>query len=106
MLKMRIFAVVFGVLVPTVFAQSEILLRFLHLNRQNLSISQSCEQDLQVIDESLGRKEIWAMKSELKRFIEIVLGINKFGGFRRILKKCSRNHKEIIKNNKKLFHGL
>lgn len=70
MFKMRIFAVTFGVMVfwPTAFAQSEILLRFLHLNRHNLSVSQSCEQDLQVIDESLGRKDIWAMKSE---FVEI-----------------------------------
>ena len=88
MFKMRIFAVFLCVLVPAAFAQSEILARFLHLNRQNLSISQSCEQDLQVIDESLGRKEIWAMKSELDLLrIENAFGFNKIGGFRKILKK-------------------
>ena len=65
---MRIFIVIFCVLVSNAFAQSEILYKFLNLNRENLTVSGRCENDLQILQESLESGEIWAMKSEFLRF--------------------------------------
>lgn len=67
---MRILIVIICVLVPNVFAQSEILYKFLNLNRENLSISGSCENDLQILKDSLVDGEMWALKSEFLRFFD------------------------------------
>lgn len=66
---MRFFLVIFCVLVPNVFAQSEILYKFLQLNREHLRISESCENDLQIIEEGLESEDVWALKCELKKLV-------------------------------------
>lgn len=60
---------IFCVLVPNVFAQSEILYKFLQLNREHLRISESCENDLQIIEEGLESEDVWALKCELKKLV-------------------------------------
>ena len=60
---MKLYLVIFCVF-PIVFAQSEILNRFLKLNRDELKISGKCDNDLNLIDKNLNDGEIWALKCE------------------------------------------
>ena len=61
---MKVITAIFCVLVPSVLAQSEILYKFLKLDRGNLAISKSCNDDLKIIDSSLENKDIWALNRE------------------------------------------
>lgn len=59
---MKVITAILCALVPSVLTQSEILYKFLKLDRGNLSISKSCNDDLNLIDFSLERQDIWALK--------------------------------------------
>lgn len=52
-------------------AQSEIVLRFLSLNRKNLTITKACDHDLKVISASLETNEVWALKCKFIKLINL-----------------------------------
>ena len=65
--------VIYGCLLVVVQAQSEIVLRFLNLNRENLTISKSCDSDLKTVNASLAKNEIWALKCECQNSFKNML---------------------------------
>lgn len=56
--------VAFGYFLIVVQAQSEIVLKYLSLSRENLTISEACDRDLQLISASIKSQEVWTEKCE------------------------------------------
>ena len=61
MTKCAYFLFVLG-LFCEVSAQSEIINRFINLKRNELNISESCDNNLKAIGDSLVKNEVWALK--------------------------------------------
>ena len=50
--------------IPAINAQSEVIHKFLRVNRTGLLVSAECDNDLKIVENSLAENEIWALKCE------------------------------------------